>query len=145
MVEGGQIEWSWWVLPVVALAGLAAGAASWWFTRFRIGGDELRIDSGVLVRRSRRIRLDRIQAVELQQPFLARIVGMAALGIETAGGSGTEATLAYLSLARARSCAGTCWWRRVAKDPVSPTSSRRRASVSWCIRSRLGGSWPRSC
>jgi putative membrane protein len=101
MVEGGEVEWSWWVLPLVALAGLAAGAASWWFTRFRIGSDELRIDSGVLVRRSRRIRLDRIQAVEVQQPFLARIVGMAALGIETAGGSGTEATLAYLSLSRA--------------------------------------------
>ncbi len=100
-LEGDEVSWPWWAFVLAVLGAVTVGAVSWWFTRYRIGSDELRIDSGVLVRRSRRIRLDRIQAVEVQQPFLARLVGMAALAIETAGGSGTEATLAYLPLRQA--------------------------------------------
>jgi len=101
LLDGGDIAWPWWAVLLVVAGSLAVGAVSWWFTRYRVGADELRIDSGVLVRRSRRIRLDRIQAIEVQQPFLARIFGMAALAIETAGGAGSEATLAYLPLRRA--------------------------------------------
>ena len=100
-LDGNRVVWPWWAFALVVAGGFAVGAVSWWSTRYRIGDDELRIDSGVLVRRSRRIRLDRIQAVEVQQPFLARLVGMASLAIETAGGSGTEATLAYLPLRQA--------------------------------------------
>ncbi len=99
---GGGEEWGWSVpifgaiiVAVVAWAGL-----SWWFTRFRLGTHTLRIESGILARRSRRIRLDRVQAVELQQPLLARLFGMAELQIETAGG-GTEAALAFLTRAHA--------------------------------------------
>ena len=98
--EGGT-PWEWLLIPVALVGGVVVGAVSWWFTRYRVGADELRIDSGVLVRRSRRIRLDRIQAIEVQQPFLARVFGMASLAIETAGGGDTEATLAYLTLRHA--------------------------------------------
>jgi putative membrane protein len=80
---------------VVAVVGW--GVLSWWSMRFRLGTETLRIESGILIRRSRRIRLDRVQAVEVQQPLLGRLLGMAELAIETAG-SGTEATLAYLRL-----------------------------------------------
>lgn len=102
-VDGGEggTPWEWLLIPVALMGGVAVGAVSWWFTRYRVGADELRIDSGVLVRRSRRIRLDRIQAIEVQQPFLARVFGMASLAIETAGGGDTEATLAYLTLRQA--------------------------------------------
>jgi len=102
-LEGGEggTPWEWLLIPLALVGGVAAGAVSWWFTRYRVGADELRIDSGVVVRRSRRIRLDRIQAIEVQQPFLARVFGMASLAIETAGGGDTEATLAYLTLRQA--------------------------------------------
>lgn len=102
-LEGGEggTPWEWLLIPVALVGGVAVGAVSWWFTRYRVGADELRIDSGVLMRRSRRIRLDRIQAIEVQQPFLARVFGMASLAIETAGGGDTEATLAYLTLRQA--------------------------------------------
>jgi putative membrane protein len=87
------------VIPVALVGALLLGLASWWFTRFRISADELRIDSGVLVRRQRRVRIERIQAVEVQQPLLARMTGMAELRIEVAGGDGAK--LAYLSLREA--------------------------------------------
>src|SRR5215207_11252396 len=49
---------------IVAGLGVLAGLASWWFTAYGIDGGDLRIDSGVFVRRSRRVRLERLQAVD---------------------------------------------------------------------------------
>jgi putative membrane protein len=83
---------------VVALVGAAAyGVLSWRFTRYAIHGGDLRIDTGVLFRQSRRVRLDRVQAVDVVRPLLARALGLAELRLEVAGGSKTEAPLAYLS------------------------------------------------
>ena len=101
LLEGGTLGWPLAGVGAVVVAVVAWGALSWWVMRFRLGTQTLLIESGILVRRSRRIRLDRVQAVEVQQPFLARLFGMAELAIETAG-SGTEATLAYLRLDHAR-------------------------------------------
>jgi len=81
----------------VLLAGLAFGTASWWFTRYHVDAEEIRIESGVFVRRSRRIRIERLQAVEVQQPFLARAFGLAELTLETAGVGESEAKLAFLT------------------------------------------------
>jgi len=85
---------------VAVVAGLVFGAASWWFTRFRVTAEEIRVESGVLWRQSRRVRIERLQAVEVQQPFLARLFGMAELSLEVAGGD-RGARLAYLPLAHA--------------------------------------------
>lgn len=89
------------IVPAAVLGALLLGAVSWWFTRFRISAEELRLDSGVLVRRQRRVRIERIQAIEVEQPLLARVFGMAELRIEVAGGDGAK--LAYLTLREAES------------------------------------------
>ncbi len=86
-------------VAALLVVGGVAGVLSWRFTRYGIDvGGDLRVDSGVLFRRSRRVRIDRLQAVDVVQPLLARLLGMAELRLEVAGGSGTEAPLAYLSL-----------------------------------------------
>lgn len=84
------------VLAAVVL-GVVFGSFSWWFTKYRIEGEELRIESGFLFRRSRRIRIDRLQAVDIVRPVLARFLGVAELRLEVAGGGKTEAPLAYLN------------------------------------------------
>ena len=81
-------------------AGLVLGAGSWWFTRYRVSAEEIRVETGFLFRQSRRIRIERLQAVEVQQPLLARIFGMAELSLEVAGGD-AGAKLAFLPLPRA--------------------------------------------
>lgn len=80
-----------------ALLGLAFGWLSWRSTRYGFDGGDLRIETGVVRRQSRRIRLDRLQAVDVVRPLLARVLGLAELRLEVAGGSSTEAPLAYLS------------------------------------------------
>ncbi|WP_051209061.1 PH domain-containing protein [Propionicicella superfundia] len=56
--------------------------ASWYFTRFVIDEDELRIESGAVFRQSRRIPFTKVQGVEVIQPFTARLFGLAELVID---------------------------------------------------------------
>lgn len=84
------------------VAGAAYGLASWARTTFWIEADELRVDTGVLSRQSRRIRIDRLQGIDIVQPFVARLFGLAELRMDVAGGSAREGSLAYLPLAEAR-------------------------------------------
>ncbi len=88
------------IAGVIVVLGLLTGFASWWRTRFRITGSELRIDTGLLSRRSRRVRLDRIVSVDINQPFIARLLSVAELRIETAT-TDSEVHLSYLSLVEA--------------------------------------------
>jgi putative membrane protein len=88
-----------WVLAagigVMAVIGAIAGWLTWWFTRFVIDDDEVRIETGILNKRSRKIGFGRIQSVDVIQPLLARIFGLCELRIE-AGGSDSGITLRYL-------------------------------------------------
>lgn len=89
------------VFALLLLAGAIYGGASWVRTTFWIEADELRVDTGVISRQSRRIRIDRLQGVDIVQPFVARLLGLAELRMDVAGGSSREGSLAYLSLAEA--------------------------------------------
>jgi putative membrane protein len=84
----------------VLVAGAVFGFASWYRTKFRITATELRIDTGVFNRRSRRVRLDRILEIGVNQPFVARLLGLAELKIETAT-TEAEVSLSYLPLGEA--------------------------------------------
>ncbi|HEX5741426.1 MAG TPA: PH domain-containing protein [Pilimelia sp.] len=92
-----------WLAVVAGLLVMAVvgSVVSWYTTGYRIVGRELRIDEGVLWRRSRAIPLERLQSVEVRRPALAQLAGLAELRLEVAGGAKTEAPLAYLALAEA--------------------------------------------
>lgn len=89
------------LLLVVVPFAVAYGFLSWWFTGYQLEPTALRVDSGILFRQSRRVRLDRLQAVDVVQPLLGRALGLAELRLEVVGGGRTEAPLAYLTLAEA--------------------------------------------
>lgn len=71
------------------------GLLSWWFTHYAVTDTELRIRSGLLFRRTAHIRLDRIQAVDVTRPMLARLAGVAKLRIDVIGADDKD-ELAYL-------------------------------------------------
>jgi putative membrane protein len=81
---------------------LGYGWLAWRSTRYGIVDGDLRHEQGILFRRSRRIRLDRLQSVDVVRPLVARALGLAELRLEVAGGSSPEAPLAYLSDGEAR-------------------------------------------
>ena len=82
-------------LAVVLVGGILLGALSWWFTKWQLTSDAIRVDSGFLFRRTRIIRFDRIQAIDVAQPFVARLFGMAELRMDVAGGGKSDGKLSY--------------------------------------------------
>ncbi|MGW7403482.1 PH domain-containing protein [Streptomyces sp. NPDC054833] len=85
------------LVPVAALYGFM----SWWFTHFSVTDSELRIRTGLLFRRTAHIRLERIQAVDVTQPLLARVAGVAKLRIDVVGADKKD-ELAFLGEDEAR-------------------------------------------
>jgi putative membrane protein len=90
------------IVGPVIIGAVVLSWVSWYFTRFRIADDALQVETGFIFRRSRRVPLARLQAIDVRRPLVARLLALADLRLEVAGGSSTEANLAYLSDADAR-------------------------------------------
>lgn len=110
-IIGGRLGFVAVALGAVLLIGVGIGAASWLLTKYRIDTTELRIDTGIVNRQSRRVRLDRIQGVDIVQPFVARLFRLAEIRVDTAGGD-SEGKLAFLPLAEAEEVRRTLLQRR---------------------------------
>jgi putative membrane protein len=92
----------WIVLGVVGLVIIAAlaGLVSWYFTRYVIDDEELRIETGAIFKNSKRIPFERVQSVDIVQQLAARVFGLAELRIEAGAGDSTV-KLRYLTRAQA--------------------------------------------
>jgi putative membrane protein len=81
----------------ITVFSVVSGFVHWLVTRWKIEGDTLRIETGLLRRDSKRLPLARIQAVDVVRPLLARVLGVSELRIRLAGSGGSGGRLAYLS------------------------------------------------
>ena len=88
-------------LAVCVVGGALYGFLTWWFTHFAVTDTELRIRTGLVFRRTAHIRLERIQAVDITQPLLARVAGVAKLKLDVVG-TDKKDELAYLGEGHAR-------------------------------------------
>ncbi|MEU3843074.1 PH domain-containing protein [Streptomyces sp. NPDC028635] len=88
-------------LAVIVPAAALYGFLTWWFTHYAVTDSELRIRTGLLFRRSAHIRLERIQAIDVTQPLLARIAGVAKLRLDVVGAEKKD-ELAFLGEREAR-------------------------------------------
>ena len=86
-------------LPQLAVVGVIAvlGFVQWLVTRWRIEGDDLRIETGVLRRQSLRFPLSQVQAIDIVRPGLARMFRVAELRLRMGGSTASTARLAYLN------------------------------------------------
>ena len=62
----------------------------WRRFEFRVGRNEIRIDSGILSRTHRSIPFDRVQDVDITQGPIARVLGLARVKFETGASGGEE-------------------------------------------------------
>ncbi|MGW4873322.1 PH domain-containing protein [Streptomyces chartreusis] len=85
------------LLPAAALYGFL----TWWYTHFAVTDAELRIRTGLVFRRTAHIRLERIQAIDVTQPLLARVAGVAKLKLDVIG-TDKKDELAFLGAEEAR-------------------------------------------
>jgi putative membrane protein len=88
-------------LVVIALA-LSGGFISWLVTRWQVADGVLRIETGLIRRDSRRFPLTQIQAIDVVQTGIARVLGLAELQLRVAGSDSSRGgRLACLRLADA--------------------------------------------
>jgi len=90
------------VLPIVALGALVAtpfAFLAWQRFRYRVDGDRLVVERGVLVEQERVVPLDRIRGVDISAPLLHRMLGIVQVSVDAAaaGGGGSELTLAAVT------------------------------------------------
>ncbi|HYG47327.1 MAG TPA: PH domain-containing protein [Allosphingosinicella sp.] len=85
----------------LALVLLAAKWLAWRQFRYGVGPAEIVIESGILSRNRRSIPFDRVQDVDIERTFLARLFGLAKVRIETGAGGKDEGLLDSVSLAEA--------------------------------------------
>lgn len=93
------------LMPLLIAGGIAVGVLliivigffiSWAFYKFRITEEMVQIHSGFIFRKQRHVRLDRVQAVDIKRPVLARIFGLAQLDFEAADAGDTAMSLAFI-------------------------------------------------
>lgn len=95
---------------------------------YELTEDTLDITSGVFFRRDREIPYGRVQNVDVVRDVFARVLGVAVLSLETAGGGETEARLRYVGIDEARRVQSELQRRKgsVGSEPaeVGPASTR---------------------
>ena len=112
-------------LLVLVPAALGYGYLSWRFTRYRIEDHQLRVETGVLFRRIRHLRLDRVQSIDIVRPLQARIVGLAVLKFDLAGGEKDKSTLEYLSTRQAAQLRAELLARAAGVEPTAGEAPER--------------------
>jgi putative membrane protein len=87
-------------IVIVAIAGVA-GVISWLVTRWEVADGVLRIETGLIRRQSLRFPLSQVQAIDVVQTGVARVLGLAELRLRMAGADSSGGRLACLPLADA--------------------------------------------
>jgi|GEM_PF-3029176 len=96
-------EWFFFLINfAIGLLVFYAFFVSYFFVTYRITPTEFFVASGILSRQRRSIPIERIQNVAITQSFLQRLFRIAKITIETAGGTGTEGTLEFVSMKDAK-------------------------------------------
>jgi putative membrane protein len=80
---------------------LVVGVVSWLVTRWQVSDGVLRIETGLVRRQSLRFPLSQVQAIDVVQTGLARVLGLAELRLRMAGADSSGGRLACLPLADA--------------------------------------------
>jgi putative membrane protein len=119
---------TWLIVSAVLFVPAVASSVIRYFTlKYRIKGNYLVVDQGLLFRKTRTIPVDRIQNIDLTQNVLHRIFGVAEVKIETASGSEAEATLRVLSLEEVESLRSIIFQTK-SHDCTNSTPSRNELS-----------------
>jgi len=128
---GGAPLWASALIALVggAALGVAVGFWIWWRTRFVIDATEIRVESGVIWRNSRRVPFERIQSIDIAEPLLARVFGLAELRIDSAGGRDARTALKFLPLPECRALRGLLLDKAHGIDASEPAETSETSEI----------------
>lgn len=97
---------------------------------YRLDSEELVIREGLLTRNERHIPYDRIQNIDLSQSPLQRLLGVADVRVETAGGDKPEARLRVLSLGSVEAMRAHVFGAPVRTEATRPSAESGEVAAS---------------
>ncbi|WP_311379801.1 PH domain-containing protein [Arthrobacter sp. ISL-48] len=103
----GRVPWLVAGGGTVLLIAVLGFILTWYFTKYQVSEGYVRVNTGFVFRQQRQARLDRVQAIDIVQPLLARIFGLAELKFEVADAGESAVRLAYLRTDVARQLRAT--------------------------------------
>ena len=123
---------------LVALTSIVGLLVQWWTLEYRVGGDQIRIDTGLLHRKSRAIPFERVQDVDIVQGPVQRLLGLAQVRFETGGSAGgkEEGVLHTVSLERAQELRAQIRERRAPAAAIEPAEERVEAPPLYAMDNR---------
>lgn len=126
----GWLGWGLLAVLGVLLVLVVGYWLSWRMHSFRITDDVVEVRSGVVFRRNRRARLDRIQSINVARPLLARLFGASKLEINQAG-QDANVNLEYLHRDPALALRGEVLRRAsgTTTGPASPSAAARPGAL----------------
>ena len=123
LAVSGQLSLALGIAATLLILGAASLYVYWRRFEFRVGADDIRIDSGVLSRTHRSIPFDRIQDVDITQGPVARLLGLAKVTFETGGGSAQagkeDGVIQAIKLERAEELRELVRARRMSPVPIA--------------------------
>lgn len=146
-----------WLPVAIAVAGIPliivllwAATIPWWCAKgFRLTEDQVVLRHGLITRTTRSAHFERVQAVDIVEPLIARIFGLAAVRVETAGGSDSVVAIEFLRRSEAarlreeilgtvRSTTGTDTAGEHGQAPVGATSDADGAAPASALNEGAG-------
>ncbi len=119
---------SWWFLLIGVVFLVVGGLGYWASWRKHVfwinEKGELEARSGIFFRRSRQLRISRLQSVDILRPPVARLLGYSSLKVEVAGSGDSRVILSYLSVGKAQELRSEIL--SVAKEEQAFTQSAER-------------------
>lgn len=88
-------------LAIALLIAVGVSALTWWRTTYEISADGVTRRSGLLTRTGRTAPRERIESVSVERPAVPRLLGLAKVRVEFAGGSESHLDIAYVTAADA--------------------------------------------
>jgi len=85
------------VLVGVLVLSILVSALSWWRTTYEVDEDGVTLRSGLLTLTRRSAPRDRIDSVSIERPLMPRILHLAKVRVEVAGGSDSHLDIAYVA------------------------------------------------
>ncbi|MGJ3402758.1 PH domain-containing protein [Glutamicibacter sp. Je.9.36] len=121
--SGTRLMWT------VAGAGIALAVVlifyflSWYFTRYKLTSTHVYVNSGMLFRSQKQARIDKVQGIDIAQPLVARLLGLAELRFDVADSSESVLRLSFLRKADAHALRVVILERARGEEPAAAQES----------------------
>lgn len=102
LIQGTRMSWSVAIMAFLALMAVSIVISlfynflAWRRLSYGFDSESIYVHSGIIFRSQRHVRLNRVQAVNLSRPVLARIFGFVAVQVTSAGSGQDNLVIAYV-------------------------------------------------